>query len=170
MQDKFLEAYSFYRNEVWFVAYSKCLNFETANDLTQEAFLRYWREIKKGSIVAFERSWLCKVVRNLAEDYRKSAFCRNGTMSSESLEKIDSGIILPIIAIEKAELTTALNLILLELNQKDRRILELRYSEDKKIDEIAIELELKSDLVKMRLFRARKKVRNLLQKIGFGVR
>lgn len=169
MQDKFLKIYSLYRNEVWLAAYSRCFNFEVANDLTQEAFLRYWRELTLGNVVTFERSWLCKVVRNLAEDYCKSSFYKYGTMAPEIFEKIDSHTILPEMAFEQAELLCKVNLTLRELNSKDRQILEMRYSQDCRIVEIAKQLGLKSATVKMRLFRARTRLAQFLKPLGFGL-
>lgn len=169
MQDKFLKIYSLYRNEVWLAAYSRCFNFEVANDLTQEAFLRYWRELTLGNVVTFERSWLCKVVRNLAEDYCKSSFYKYGTMAPEIFEKIDSHTILPEMAFEQAELLCKVNLTLRELNLKDRQILEMRYSQDCRIVEIAKQLGLKSATVKMRLFRARTRLAQFLKPLGFGL-
>lgn len=169
MQDKFLKIYSLYRNEVWLAAYSRCFNFEVANDLTQEAFLRYWRELTLGNVVTFERSWLCKVVRNLAEDYCKSSFYKYGTMAPEIFEKIDSHTILPEMAFEQAELLCKVNLTLRELNSKDRQILEMRYSQDCRIVEIAKQLGLKSATVKMRLFRARTRLAQFLKPLDFGL-
>jgi len=169
MHEKFLKIYSLYRNEVWLAAYSRCFNFEVANDLTQEAFLRYWRELTLGNVVTFERSWLCKVVRNLAEDYCKSSFYKYGTMAPEIFEKIDSHTILPEMVFEQAELLSKVNLTLRELNSKDRQILEMRYSQDCRIVEIAKELGLKSAAVKMRLFRARTRLAQFLKPLGFGL-
>lgn len=167
MQEKFLEMYSLYRNEVWLVAYNRCLNVEVSNDLTQEAFLRYWRELTLGNIVTFERSWLSKVVRNLAEDYCKSAFYKFGTMPPEIFEKIDSHTILPEIVFEQAELLCKVNRTLGELKSKDRQILEMRYTQDCRIVEIAKLLGLKSATVKMRLFRARTRLAHFLKPLGF---
>lgn len=166
MQDKFLEVYSYCRNEVWLVAYSRCYNFETANDLTQEAFLRYWRELTLGNIVSYERSWLCRVVRNLAEDYCKSSFYKNGTVSPELLEKIDSHVLSPGAVFEKEELITNINLKLSELDSKDRQILEMRYNQDCRIVEIARELGVNSAAAKMRLFRARTRLAHYLKNIA----
>jgi RNA polymerase sigma-70 factor (ECF subfamily) len=169
VQDKFLKIYSLYRNKVWIVAYSRCFNFEVANDLTQEAFLRYWRELTLGNVVTYERSWLCKVVRNLAEDYCKSSFYKYGTMAPETFEKLDSHTIPPELLFEQAELFCKFNRTLGELNLNDRQILEMRYTQNCRIPEIAKQLGLKSAAVKMRLFRARTRLAQFLKPLGFGL-
>ena len=168
MQEQFLKIYSMHRNAVWLAAFSRCFNFEVANDLTQEAFLRYWRKLTLGNVVTYERSWLCKVVRNLAEDYCKSSFYRFGTMAPEVFEKIDSHTIPPELLFEQAELFCKVSLTLKELNSKDRQILEMRYTQDCRIVEIAKQLGLKSAAVKMRLFRARTRLAQFLRPLGFG--
>lgn len=169
MQEQFLKIYSMHRNAVWLAAYSRCFNFDVANDLTQEAFFRYWRELTLSNVVTYERSWLCKVVRNLAEDYCKSSFYKFGTMAPEIFEKIDSHTALPEFVYEQAELFCKFNLTLGELNSKDRQILEMRYTQNCRIPEIAKQLGLKSAAVKMRLFRARTKLAQFLKPLEFGI-
>ncbi|MEY4947018.1 MAG: hypothetical protein RIR22_1719 [Planctomycetota bacterium] len=169
MQEQFLKIYSIHRSAVWLAAYSRCFNFDVANDLTQEAFLRYWRELTVGNVVTYERSWLCKVVRNLAEDYCKSSFYKYGTMAPEVFEKIDSHTALPEFVYEQAELFSKVNRTVGELNSKDRQILEMRYTQDCRIVEIAKQLGLKSAAVKMRLFRARTRLAQFLRPLGFGL-
>lgn len=168
MQEQFLKIYSIHRNAVWLAAYSRCFNFDVANDLTQEAFLRYWRELTLGNVVTYERSWLCKVVRNLAEDYCKSSFYKYGTMAPEIFEKLDSHTIPSELLFEQAELFCKFNLTLKELNTNDRQILEMRYTQNCRIPEIAKQLGLKSATVKMRLFRARSRLAHFLKPLEFG--
>jgi len=55
------------------------------------------------------------------------------------------------------------------LNSKDRQILEMRYTQDCRIVEIAKQLGLKSAAVKMRLFRARTRLAHFLKPLGFGL-
>lgn len=90
-------------------------------------------------------------------------------MAPEIFEKIDSHTILPEMAFEQAELLCKVNLTLRELNSKDRQILEMRYSQDCRIVEIAKQLGLKSATVKMRLFRARTRLAQFLKPLGFGL-
>ena len=60
--------------EVWALAYARWMNADTAMDVTQEAFLRLWKQWEAGEEILNPRAWLLRVARNLAEDIAKSAF------------------------------------------------------------------------------------------------
>ena len=55
------------------------MDADIALDITQEAFLRLWKQWQAAEEIQNPRAWLMRVARNLAEDYVKSAFRRNGT-------------------------------------------------------------------------------------------
>ena len=76
---EFEALYQRYSREVWALAYARWMNADTAMDITQEAFLRLWKQIEAHEIILNPRAWLLRVARNLAEDHAKSAFRRNGT-------------------------------------------------------------------------------------------
>ena len=56
-----------YREPVFRYAYGVLQDAAEAEDTTQEAFLRYYREVKKGREIA-PRAWLFRVAHNLAID------------------------------------------------------------------------------------------------------
>ena len=76
---EFEEIYERHTREVWALAYARWLNAEVALDIMQETFLRLWKQYQQGDAILNPRAWLLRVARNLAEDYAKSAFRRNGT-------------------------------------------------------------------------------------------
>ena len=76
---EFEALYQRHSREVWALAYARWMNADTALDITQEAFLRLWRQWESGEKILNPRTWLIRVARNLAEDHAKSAFRRNGT-------------------------------------------------------------------------------------------
>src|SRR6202167_1410189 len=71
--------------EVWALSYARWAAADTALDITQEAFLRRWKEWERGEKILNPRAWLLRVARNLAEDYAKSAFRRNGTHPPQTM-------------------------------------------------------------------------------------
>jgi RNA polymerase sigma factor (sigma-70 family) len=89
-------------------------------------------------------------------------------MAPEIFEKLDSHTIPPELLFEQAELFSKVNRTVGELNSKDRQILEMRYTQDCRIVEIAKQLGLKSAAVKMRLFRARTRLAQFLKPLEFG--
>src|SRR5579862_9873855 len=115
--------YQRYSREVWALAYARWMNADTAMDIAQEAFLRLWKQWEAGEPIANPRAWLLRVARNLAEDYAKSAFRRNGTQSPQTMNDVKSHAPLPLESLERAETFKQLRSVLDELSESDREIL-----------------------------------------------
>src|SRR3954470_16449555 len=84
--------YASHSREVWALAYARWMDSDLAMDVTQEAFLRLWKQWEAAPTEEIQnpRAWLLRVARNLAEDYAKSAFRRNGTQPPELLNGVRS--------------------------------------------------------------------------------
>ena len=82
--------YQRHSREVWALAYARWMNADTAMDIAQEAFLRLWKKLEEGEVILNARAWLLRVARNLAEDYAKSAFRRNGTHPPQTMNGVQS--------------------------------------------------------------------------------
>jgi RNA polymerase sigma-70 factor (ECF subfamily) len=154
-QAAFEEIYARHGQEVWAMAYARLLNADLAMDLMQEAFLRLWRHGFSGEVILNVRGWLLRVVRNLAEDHAKSSFRRNGTQSSETMDRIASSEHSPPELLERAELTQRLRIEIGQLQEPDREILTLRYGLEYEVPQIAEVLNISASAVHMRLSRAR---------------
>src|SRR5688572_22991167 len=127
---EFESLYQQHSREVWALAYARWMDPDLALDITQEAYLRLWKQWEQGEPIQNPRAWLLRVARNLAEDYAKSAFRRNGTQPPELLNGVRSSQPLPVELLEKEELFVQLRTVLEELSQTDRDILTLRYALD----------------------------------------
>ena len=154
-QAAFEEEYARHGQEVWAMAYARLLNADLALDLMQETFLRLWKHGLTGEVILNVRGWLLRVVRNLAEDHAKSSFRRNGTQSSETMERIASGLPAPPETLESAETAERLRAELAALPASDREILTLRYALEYPVVRIAEVLGISASAVHMRLSRAR---------------
>ena len=144
--------------EVWALAYARWMDSDLAMDVTQEAFLRLWKQWEAGEEIQNPRAWLIRVARNLAEDYAKSAFRRYGTQPPELLNGVRSPQPLPAEVLEKRELFAQVQEVLAELSPADRDILTLRYALDYDASAIAELLAVHVTAVHMRLSRARQRV------------
>src|ERR1700675_1321181 len=100
--------YQRHGREVWALAYARWMNADTAMDVTQEAFLRLWKQWEDGEDILNPRAWLLRVARNLAEDYAKSAFRRNGTQPPQTMNGVKGRDILPLEKMEREETFGAL--------------------------------------------------------------
>src|SRR5215471_1117117 len=158
--------YERYSREVWALAYARWMNADTAMDITQEAFLRLWKKWEDGETILNPRAWLLRVARNLAEDYAKSAFRRNGTHPPQTMNGVRSHDPLPLESLEREETFAQLRDVLEQLSQADREILTLRYALDYNANEIADMLAINATAVHMRLSRARQRLADRLTAQG----
>ncbi len=163
---EFDAVYQRYSREVWALAYARWMNADTAMDIAQEAFLRLWKQWEAGETILNPRAWLLRVARNLAEDYAKSAFRRNGTHPPQTMNGVKSKAPLPLDSLEREETFAQLREVMEELSPPDREILSLRYALDYDTDEIAEALSINSTAVHMRLSRARQRLAERLKAQG----
>lgn len=163
---EFESLYELHSREVWALAYARWMDSDQAMDITQEAFLRLWKQWEIGEEIQNPRAWLLRVARNLAEDYAKSAFRRNGTQPPEMMNGVRSSQPMPIEKLEQDELFAQLRMVLEELAPADREILTLRYALDYDATAIADRLEIAVTAVHMRLSRARQRLAEKLTSHG----
>jgi RNA polymerase sigma-70 factor (ECF subfamily) len=150
--------YQRHSQEVWALVYARWLNADTALDITQETFLRLWKQWELGEDILNPRAWLLRVARNLAEDHAKSAFRRNGTHPPQTMNGVRSHDPLPLETLEKQETFAQVRSVLEQMSEADREILTLRYALDYNTNQIAEVLAIHATAVHMRLSRARQRV------------
>ena len=158
--------YEQHSREVWALAYARWMDSDLAMDITQEAFLRLWKQWEANEDIQNPRAWLLRVARNLAEDYAKSAFRRNGTQPPELLNGVRSSQPQPVDELERQEQFAQLRAVLEELAPADREILTLRYALDYDANTIAERLGVAVTAVHMRLSRARQRLAERLSLHG----
>src|SRR5438477_5700052 len=159
----FEEAYQRHSREVWALAYARWMNADTAMDITQEAFLRLWKQWQTGEEILNPRAWLLRVARNLAEDHAKSAFRRNGTHPPQTMNGVATDEPTPVDVMEREETFARLRNELEQLPKSDRELLTLRYCLDYDTNQIADLLEINHTAVHMRLSRARQRLAERLK-------
>ena len=136
------------------MAYRYASNPSEAEDIAQDALLRAWR--RRSTLRDSERrnQWLATIVRN--EAFRQHARVRpDPTSTIEFREGAEDERVLA--AVELADLHAALEL----LSKRDRELLEMKYEEDLTQATIARRLGIPEGTVKVRLHRARNKLRVL---------
>ena len=136
------------------MAYRYASNPSEAEDIAQDALLRAWR--RRSTLRDFERRnyWLATIVRN--EAFRQHARVRpDPTATIEVREGAEDARVLA--TVELADLHEALE----GLGDRDREILEMRYEQDLTHPVIARQLGIPEGTVKVRLHRARERLRLL---------
>jgi RNA polymerase sigma-70 factor (ECF subfamily) len=134
------------------LAYRYASNPSEAEDIAQDALLRAWRRRSTLRDSARRTPWLATIVRN--EAFRQHARVRPDPIAVIELrEGVEDEHV--VAAVEQADLRAALK----RLNDRDRRLLEMRYREDLTQAAIADKLGIPEGTVKVRLHRARNKLR-----------
>lgn len=140
-----------YAGTLYRLAFSYCRNRQDAEDVVQEVFLKYLKQ--KGSFPDenSRRNWLMKVTVNTCKDLFRAPW-RSRCCSLE--EAAEPAALMP----EESELLSAV----LRLPAKYRVAVHLYYYEDYSIAEIAKMVNASESAVRMRLQRARQKLKTEL--------
>ncbi len=133
------------------MAYRYASNPSEAEDIAQDALLRAWRRRSTLRDADRRKQWLATIVRN--EAFRQHARVRPDPTATIELEGVEDERV--VAAVEQADLHAALK----RLSDRDRRLLDLRYREDLTQAAIADKLGIPEGTVKVRLHRARNKLR-----------
>jgi len=144
---------------------------DDAADVTQEAFLRLWR---RGPDIDEERlaAWLTRVIHNLCIDRvrrRRTVRLHLGRPDPDALATLpdgDGSDTCPSLDLERQDRGRAMLAALDRLPVDTRSILLMHYWQGMKLREIAQALDLNLNSVKVRVHRARRALRGILDELA----
>jgi len=142
-------------------AYMVTGNVQLAEDATQEAFLKAFSNFHSLKETAKFGSWISVIATNCAIDILRKNRKIVLTDKDEYLNSNPENS--PQESWEQQETNQEVRKALLMLELEDREILVLKYFNELSIQEISEYVSLPSGTIKSRLFRAREKIRKLLQ-------
>jgi RNA polymerase sigma-70 factor (ECF subfamily) len=145
-----------YGNDVWNYAFSITRKWEQADDITQEVFLKVYRNLFTFRSESSVKTWLLAITRNTALDYKKSAFLRKVTLVDYIAEK-GAQRSAELEVIEKMSANEIWSMVL-SLPIKYREVLILHGHYQLTMKEIAQVLGIREGTVKSRLHHARLKI------------
>ena len=152
-----------YGNDVLRMAYSYVKDYDTAEDIFQEVFIKVNANLAEFRGESSVKTWLLRITVNACKDYLKSAYNRRVTMfSEEEEENIPAADMAE--EIERKQDGEQIRKALLLLPEKYREVLLCLYFEERSVAETAKVLGLSEGTVKRRLSRARDKFRVILEK------
>ena len=158
-----------YLNQVYGFAFYLTKNSADADDITQETFVKIWKNLKKYDPAKNFKTWALTIAKNTALDFFKkkkmlnfSDFINDG--DSSSLEAIPDPEPLPDELLFKKNLAQELNKIIEQLPKAAELIIKLHHQQELTFQEIAEITEQPLNTVKSRYRRALIKLRSLLIK------
>ena len=146
--------------DTYTLAYRLCGNEEDASDVVQDTYLRAYRSIRRFRGDAQFTTWLYRITANCASDQiRRRARHRHDDLVDETPLIDDRAEIDPAARSGNTELRDRLKVALDALPPKLRAVVVLRDIYDLPHEAIATELGISESAAKVRLHRARRKLR-----------
>ena len=162
-----------YQSQVYNFCFRIMGNSEDAADMTQETFLKVWRNLESFHGEASFATWLFRLASNTCLDQLRS-MKRRPTLpmtltdrdGEEQTMEVPDSAPSPEEQLVKKEDSVLLQEAMSSLDAEQRQILTLRVVNDLSYTEIAQALSLKEGTVKSRLARAREHLRKKLENFG----
>ena len=138
---------------------------EDAEDMVQETLIRLWKSMQEGTQIDNLEAFALTVCRNLCLDYMARREQQNVAFDEELHDRPDATRS-PYDDIVRSEQSARLNALINTLPEKQRTAMQLRDIEGRTYREIADIMQVSESDVKVNIFRARRTVREHLQRKG----
>lgn len=159
-EKEFIAAYGELSDALFRHSFFRVSNREVALDLVQDAFMKTWNHISLGNEIDNLKSFLYRVINNLIIDYyRKTKSSSLDNLLEEGFDPQGDG---QDSIVESAEISIVKKGIAL-LPEKDREVVVMRYVDGLTLQEIAQTLNETENAVSVRLHRALKKAKEIIQ-------
>jgi RNA polymerase sigma factor (sigma-70 family) len=171
-QNAYAELMRNYRDTLYFMMLKMTNNPEDADDLTIEAFGKAFKNLKQYTPDYAFSTWLFRIASNNCIDFiRKrrmnesiSVNLHDQTANGDDLADIlPSSTRTPEEEIIRQQKIQAMRDVIDRLKPHYKKLIELRYYDERSYDEIASELNLPIGTVKAQLFRARELIFHILK-------
>lgn len=155
-----------YRDRVFRLLGRYCRDAVECEDLAQDVFLKVFRKLHTFQHGSSFFTWLYRITVNAATDHLSRASSRRLRLVEDTgvFERGDVAADSPAAPLEAAELAAVTRRIVDQLPEKFRTILILREFEDLSYTEIANVLQIQLGTVESRLFRARQRFKDALER------
>ncbi len=169
-ENAFFQLYENHREMVYRLAYRYTRTQEDAEDVLQETFVRAFKKIKnfKNKNESSFSAWICRICVNCSINFlrkQKSRKMDETTSLSEMLVEPESQNPSPEKTTDISRIIFQIQKAIQKLTHKQRIIFDMRFSQGKKIKEIAEILDCSESNIKTQVFRSLTKLRKLIQPI-----
>ncbi len=145
--------------------FRKCISFvkdpAMAQDMVQDILLKVFTQLSKFKGNSRFSTWLYAITYNYCVEYyrRNSRFTQVDIDEGPDLAEDDNQIERDLLALRANKLRQAME----QVPPEDRAILLLKYQDDATIQDLTEQLDISDSAVKMRLARARKRIKSIIQ-------
>ncbi len=160
-----------YKKSLEFTVYNIVKDEKVAEDITLETFLKVFKSLDSYNETYSFSTWIFTIATNLAIDYTRIK--KHIRFKTHDDDAGGSGVYMETIenkTTESPEVTLInennrkmLKLLIDKLRPDYKKIIELRYFEELSYKEIADELGIKVSMVKTKLHRAKKKLKEIIK-------
>ncbi|MBI3502640.1 MAG: sigma-70 family RNA polymerase sigma factor [Bacteroidetes bacterium] len=171
-QKAFAELMGRYKDTIFFTLLKMIRDKDDAEDLTIEAFGKAFRNLSQYTPDFSFSTWLFKIATNNCIDFirkRKEAVSLDRTYETKDGNTVSieppSNFLNPEEKAIKKQKIKLMHTVVEKLQLRYRRLIELRYFQEKTYEEIAAELKLPIGTVKAQLFRARELLYHTLRRM-----
>ncbi len=170
-QKSYAELMARYKDSIYFMLLKMVNNRDDADDLTIEAFGKAFKNLHQYTPDFAFSTWLFKIATNNCIDFirrkRKFTFSIDKNMENDSGQEMQFEIKSPLLDPEekmiKKQKAILMRDVVEKLKPRYKRLVELRYFQERSYEEIADELKLPLGTVKAQLFRAREFLYQILK-------
>ena len=160
-----------YKDSIYFMVLKMVNNKEDAMDLTVETFAKAFEKLEKYQPGYAFSTWLFRVATNNCIDFirrkKKMTFSIDKNMENDNGQDMQFEIKSPMLDPEekmiKKQKAIVMRDVVEKLKPRYKRLVELRYFQERSYEEIADELQLPLGTVKAQLFRAREFLYQILK-------
>jgi RNA polymerase sigma factor, sigma-70 family len=149
------------KNKLFRKALSITESVEEAEDVVQEVMMRIWDKRTEWSNITNMEVYSMVSVKNMALDKIKRIAYRSESVDTDTVKAIVSDLLHPQDEMEKTEKITLLWDVIRRLPDKLQSLVRMREIEEYSYREIAEEMNLTEAQVKINLFRARQKMKEI---------
>jgi RNA polymerase sigma-70 factor (ECF subfamily) len=163
------ELYERYLEEIYRYIYYRVPDAVTAEDLTEEVFIRAWQKLpatqKKSTMQNF-RAWLYRIAHNRVVDYLRSEKKRMFTALEDSVNLVSNNET-PELQLQNQQQSDDLAQAISVLDDTQQQVIILRFINQLSHAETAHILKLQENHVRVLQYRALKKLRTLFEQDGY---
>ena len=163
-EDAFESLSKKYQKQVHALVFRKVGDFQTAEDITQETFLRVYQKLATLNDPAKFSAWLYAIVNHLCIAWHRKNRLQTEALQEIHISEIETDVYSRYVTVEHAKTTAEaqrdlVKKLLTKLKENDQEVITLHYFEEMTSSEIGAHLGVSENTIKSWLHRARQQLK-----------